>query len=255
MSFKKGKRLSSHEEKPAANQKNIKIGLAHVKNERWHPEEQRHRGREWWFWRLSIVFSFVAMIGAIAAAGFTGSSVNAGWKAVELSRKALIEDDRAWVGPIDAGISGQIAAGQTLSGTVNYENFGKEPATNVAMALSVDGVATRKWYSSDKDNGAARIKIFIKQCLGVPASNDSMVVFPTTNFQTINVSIVDGEPKAPFDSVNFTDLADGKQMLVLGICFAYTTFGITKHTAGCYFYQAPHSNMAHLNICPTAYAD
>jgi hypothetical protein len=107
----------------------------------WHPEERHHRKRERGYWNWSLIFSGIAMGGAITAAFFTGSYVNASWRAIrEAEIQSFILRDqeqrqlRAYIFlPPDneLHVVAYPSTKNTFEIDINVKNFGQTPAYQV----------------------------------------------------------------------------------------------------------------------------
>jgi len=175
------------------------------------------------------------------------------------TQDAAIENGRAWVGPTQASISGTIASGQTITATIMYENFGKEPATDTEIVPAISSISADKWFAQGKDGAMYRIDAFRSQCKNIPAYDDSFVVFPSiggAGFNNITLKLKESEfEKNGIDPISFARISSGEDYLIINVCFVYKTFAQTKHTAFCFYYNAKDSNAATLSFCDGAYAD
>jgi hypothetical protein len=168
-------------------------------------------------------------------------------KQADSSDKAMLQAQRAWIGPRDARLETKPIAGQKNKFTVEYQNTGREPA------LSFVFDATPLIFSSaDEANGALGSKMlnYVQKCIAMPVRVLAGVVFPTSGFTVSQLTI-------PIDETLIDEgVATGTKAILVQGCFAYQTGNAIRHSAFCYFYKADKSDIAHLNVCLSGnYAD
>ena len=158
-----------------------------------------------------------------------------------LNREALIASSRAWVGPVDAKISGALEVGKLVKIVVSVRNTGKEPARNFRW-IPDHFVATNDTLN---DGSLSRkVDTNLKFCFGTPSIPFGQVIFPSTGFGSgadFSIEI----PKEEIDQ----DVISGQKLLIAQGCMAYESFGAVRHSAFCYFYKSGTSSIEHLNIC------
>lgn len=169
-------------------------------------------------------------------------------KQADNSDKAMVQAQRAWIGPRDAKLENKPVAGQRNKIVVEYQNTGKEPALSFvfdATALVIADVEEMDGTSVRKMND------YLLKCVKTPVRSFAGVVFPTSGFAVSQASIELNEKLIDDDVATGT----GKSLIVQG-CFAYQTGNVTHHSAFCFFYRANISDIAHLNVCLSGnYAD
>ena len=163
------------------------------------------------------------------------------------SDRALLQAQRAWIGPRDARLENKPVAGQKNKFVVEYQNTGKEPA----LSFVFDATALVATAAEEQDGTLNRkMTEYLSRCLSTPARGLAGVVFPTSGFGVSQLS-ADVDEKLIDD-----DVAAGKKPLLIQGCFAYQTGNITRHSAFCFFYRADRTDTAHLNVCLSGnYAD
>jgi uncharacterized protein YecT (DUF1311 family) len=169
-------------------------------------------------------------------------------KQADNSDKAMMQAQRAWIGPRDARLESKPVAGQKNKFVVEYQNTGKEPA----LSFVFDAAAFVATDAEETDSTLSRtMSDYLLKCVNAPARALAGVVFPTSGFAVSQLSI-DINEKLIDD-----DVAAGiSKTLVVQGCFAYQTGSITRHSAFCFFYRANRSDSAHLNVCLSGnYAD
>ncbi|WP_439407941.1 hypothetical protein ACNJX9_04425 [Bradyrhizobium sp. DASA03076] len=158
----------------------------------------------------------------------------------ESSDKAMLQAQRAWIGPRDTRLEAKPAAGQKNKAIVEYQNTGKEPA----LAFVYDVAPVLATAAEDTDGTLARVMTdFMWKCVGIQPRPLAGVVFPTSGFSSSQLSL-------PLDEKFMdADVEAGKKTLLIQGCFAYQTGNATHHSAFCYFYNANRSDFSHLNVC------
>jgi hypothetical protein len=168
-----------------------------------------------------------------SAAAATAQSVS--------SENALIQAQRAWIGPRAASITAELAIGKPIETTFTYENSGHEPGVDfhpyaeaVRMIVAGDQVAAQ---TIQQDLGA---------CRDSTDWQGGSVVFPSSG--GIGGSAYNYSIKTPSDFV--TDaMLKGDEIIAFQGCFVYRTFTQSKHTAFCFYYKQGTSKISSLNIC------
>lgn len=222
-------------------------------------EQDEDRGKKWreWITIILIAFTFVAVCyqvyemikvyepikeqaeaSKIAADAATAQSKIA-TKQSENSEKALVQAQRAWVGPSNVRIDGAVEIGKPISIVVDYTNSGKEPALNFVPAIDYFPTTTE-----EDANGAviAKTNAYFKGCKDVTSLRPGQVIFPNAgNSFTL---------KTKDDFVDQT-LLDGNTIIVVDGCFLYKSFDVIRHTYFCYFFNNKTTKPSNLNICST----
>jgi hypothetical protein len=169
-------------------------------------------------------------------------------KQAENSDKAMMQAQRAWIGPRDARLESKPVAGQKNKFVVEYQNTGREPA----LSFVFDATAFLSTDAEETDGTTGRkMSDYLLKCINTPARALAGVVFPTAGFAVSQLSIEINEKFIDDDVATGID----KSIIVQG-CFAYQTGNAIHHSAFCYFYRANRSDTAHLNVCLSGnYAD
>jgi len=168
-------------------------------------------------------------------------SAEAAIKQSESSERALVQAQRAWIGPRSASITAELAIGKPVEIIFTYENSGHEPgvgfhpyAEAVRMIVAGDQVADQT------------VQQDLSACRDSADWEGGSVVFPSSGGiggRAYNYSI-----KTPSDFV--TDaMLKGDEVIVFQGCFVYRTFTQSKHTAFCFYYKQGTSKISSLNIC------
>lgn len=161
-------------------------------------------------------------------------------KQAESSDKAMLQAQRAWIGPRDAKLEAKPVAGQKNKATIEYQNTGKEPA----LSFVFDAGPTIATAADETDGSLGRTMTeYLWKCIGMPPRVLAGVVFPTTGFSSPQLTIQLNE------NLIDADVEAGKKSLLIQGCFAYQTGNITHHSAFCYFYNANRTDFSHLNVC------
>jgi hypothetical protein len=230
-------------------------GRAYRKEEQ--REDRAKRFREWITIAL-IALTFIAVcyqvhemikvydpiidqaIAANESAKATNKSATASTKVAEDNEKSLVASSRAWVGPTDAKITtGTPAVGQPTKVVISVRNSGREPARDFRWIPT-------KIVTAKGDEGALNQKVDtnLRFCLGTPSQKFGQVIYPTGGFgEGFDFTVL-------FDGSEVDQqVVDGEKVLVVQGCLTYESFGATRHSAFCYFFENKTSAIEHLNIC------
>ncbi len=156
---------------------------------------------------------------------------------------SYIASQRAWVGPTNAKIDGEIAVSKPLSIVIDYLNTGREPALNFMVTANAFVSST-----DEESRGVtmARVNADFKGCRDAQVNSGGTVVFPSTGGITPSgQSLTISKPDTFIDQ----DIIDGNNTIVVDGCFLYKSIGITRHSYFCYFYRSKLSKVANLSIC------
>lgn len=184
---------------------------------------------------------------AAKQANAADKQANALSEAAKVSRENMIAAERAWVGPRNAKIDGNIEVGKPFEIVVEYANSGREPALDFIYTLDAFPEP-----AEDETNGVAlaKLRAYLKGCQTIQTLSSGQVVFPSTGFSSYNLT-------TPI-SAEIADqpLVNGDTTLIVQGCFLYKSFNIIRHSYFCYFYKAKKTKPANLNICMAGhYAD
>jgi hypothetical protein len=160
-------------------------------------------------------------------------------KQSENSERALVQAQRAWVGPSNVRIDGTVEIGRPISIVVDYTNSGKEPALNFVPAIDFFQ------STAEEDAGGAvtaKINAYFRGCKDVTSLRPGQVIFPNAgNSFTL---------KTKDDFVD-QSLLDGNSILIVDGCLLYKSFDVIRHTYFCYFFNNKTTKPSNLNICST----
>lgn len=225
----------------------------------YRKEEQREdRGKRFreWITIILIATTFVAVcyqvnemikvydpirdqaIAANDSARATNKSATASAKVAEDSEKSLVAGSRAWVGPTDAKItSGAPADGQPVKVVISVRNSGREPARDVRWLPT-------KIVAADDGTLSQKVDTNLRFCIGTPSQKFGQVIYPTGGFgEGFEFTVL-------FDGSEVDqEVIDGKKTIGVQGCLTYESFGATRHSAFCFFFQNKTSALEHLNIC------
>jgi len=158
---------------------------------------------------------------------------------VENSEKAVIQAQRAWVGPIDAKIIGAVELEKPIKVVISIRNTGRQPAKNFRWKP--------EHFVAVGENDSAidqRVDTSLKFCMGTPVTTSGQVIFPSTGFG----SGADYPIEFSKDEVDEGVIARDKFLVAQG-CIAYESFGVARHSAFCYFFRNKTTAPEHLTIC------
>lgn len=158
-----------------------------------------------------------------------------------LNREALIASSRAWVGPIDAKLSGALKVGEVVKVIVSIRNTGKEPARNFRW-IPGHFIATNENLADG--SLSQKVDTSLRFCFGTPSTPFGQVVFPSTGFGS-GADFPIEFPKEEIDE----GVISGEKILIVHGCMAYESFGTVRHSAFCYLFKSGLSAIDHLNIC------
>jgi hypothetical protein len=177
-------------------------------------------------------------IAANDSARATNKSATASAKVAEDSEKSLVAGSRAWVGPTDAKItSGAPADGQPVKVVISVRNSGREPARDVRWLPT-------KIVAADDGTLSQKVDTNLRFCIGTPSQKFGQVIYPTGGFgEGFEFTVL-------FDGSEVDqEVIDGKKTIGVQGCLTYESFGATRHSAFCFFFQNKTSALEHLNIC------
>jgi hypothetical protein len=176
------------------------------------------------------------------AAVATVRAADAATRQSENSDRAIVQAQRAWVGPLVASFAAEPSIGKAIEITVNYQNSGHEPAIGFVYSIEPFGADV----ADDKSGVAdARIQNYLAACKNTLEWRGGSVVYPSTggfgggyamNSKTKDDFVTEGMIK-------------GDTLIVVQGCFLYQTFETPKHSYFCYFYRQGMTKFQNLNIC------
>jgi hypothetical protein len=182
----------------------------------------------------AIASQKAAEAATVAAAAATKQSEN--------SDKALVQAQRAWVGPRNASIAADPAIGKPVEITIEYQNSGREPATGFFYFVEPFGM-----LPAEEADGTLAVKIhsYMKACQDTKEWPGGSVVYPSSSGfgggYTLSIKTTD----------NFIEEAmiNGEKTIIVQGCFVYKTLEAPKHSYFCYFYRQGFTKIQNLNIC------
>jgi hypothetical protein len=159
---------------------------------------------------------------------------------VKIARDSMIASERAWVGPINAKLKGDLKAGAPLDIVTQYQNTGKEPAVNFRSDVKI-----RVFSASEDDSGGAAqvIGLDTSACFDMEGTRESQVIFPTTGFADY-----ESTKTLEAESIDETVISEAKHIVLTG-CFAYRTQQSIHHTSFCFYFIPGKTDREHLGIC------
>jgi hypothetical protein len=252
---KAGERRDENQHSPSADFAAL-IHAVKIEGAAYRREEQREdRGkkfREWITIGLIIftvigvywqIYEMIHVYGPIRDQAIaSGKAADAATKQSENSDKALIQAQRAWVGPRNAAFAAEPAVGKPIEITMEYQSSGHEPA--LAFIYAIDPFLAT---TDDDTNGivAAKLQNYAMSCKNTREWQGGSVIYPTTGGfgggYTLSVKTKDDFVDEP--------LTKGEKFLLLQGCFLYQTFDAPRHSYFCYFYKQGFTRIQNLNIC------
>jgi hypothetical protein len=160
------------------------------------------------------------------------------------SETALIQAQRAWVGPLKASIISEPVINKPVEITVSYYNTGREPA--VAFISFVDAFLAPV---PDGEYAVATIQTHLAACRDRNKWAGGSVVYPTAGGFGGGYSF-SGKTPENFVGPNVTN---GSETIMVYGCFNYRTFELPRHSFFCYYYRQGFTKIDNLNICPTGH--
>lgn len=95
---------------------------------------------------------------------------------VQVAKENMVASERAWVAPLKASAKGMPAAGKNYQVSLNYQNTGREPATQTTYGVDAFVMSARE----DKIGFATtKINDFIEKCKITWEPQQTQVVFPS----------------------------------------------------------------------------
>jgi len=166
------------------------------------------------------------------------TAADAATKQSQNTERAIIEGQRAWVGPISAKIDGTVELGKPVKVVIGIQNTGREPGKNFRFIPEPD-------YATDQDSAVdQRIATTLRFCMRMPSLAYGQVIYPSSGFGTgFDFTIEFAGDKIDQSAI------DGDKTLIAQGCITYDTFGATHHSGFCYFFKNKTSKPDRLNIC------
>jgi hypothetical protein len=167
--------------------------------------------------------------------------------ALRSSQDALAEGQRAWVGPVSAGIDGSLTRNEPLKVVINYSNSGKEPGRDLFYNAAPFLVTT----TEDKA-GVTRQRVaeYIMNCKRTSPTLGANTVFPTSGLSGY-------QARGQIDKTDVDwEVIYGVKIVVVPGCFVYRTLNEIHRSAFCFFSQNGTTALNSWSFCPFGnYAD
>lgn len=201
----------------------------------------------WWFHEKEPLAKFTGWVAA-----FTGVLVVVSalqfctlQSTDRTTHQALIASSRAWVGPLTITVNG-VQKDKGIEGIIQYQNTGKEPATNFLPSYLADVYSIDQWNSGDASKDIVSVG---NKCLGISnVPKGLQVIYPNTGFSAYQLSFDTGnEP----NKIVVTDrIIAGTDIFKLQGCFVYKSLGEFHHSSFCYYYRGGNfTKLPNLSIC------
>jgi len=145
---------------------------------------------------------------------------------------------RAWIAPQNAHFMEPPSSKGSATIEVQYNNPGKEPASDVRPIYKFQQVDTSKFADNTFNSLVEADNI----CKNVSAAPGADVIY---SGEADGYQIHFGLPSNWVGD----DVMTGKKAVVLEMCFAYKTVGELHHTSLCYFYRPGITKWQQLNVC------
>lgn len=206
-------------------------------------QEQQHRIKERDYWdrqiRVAKWLNGLTAAGALVALGGLGFLY---WS-IHNANRAIVEANRAWIGPLAGSLIGELSPQKPLSAVVRLYNSGKAPALDSQVRFHLRNVT-----GAQIDSGEATRLEEDDVCSSDEPDQHGRVIYPYISEngvdETIPLSNSSPENKNVYDQ-----FIGGGWSLVIELCAAYRSFGETHKTAVCYYYRPMVSNAERLTIC------
>lgn len=149
----------------------------------WHPQEEKHRRREWRYWCFSILLSVAVAVGAGLSAFYAYKAVEAGQAQAQAARdqtyiaeNALVAANRPWIKVTGLEISRiEVKTDSVIvAANIGVKNVGASPAVGGDENPRLSGADAHSRPSGGRrrrcclDDGGTSVT-----CLGVPARGEN----------------------------------------------------------------------------------
>lgn len=178
-----------------------------------------------------------------AQASATGIEADAAKVTAQTAHEQMVANSRAWVGPNNGLLKAAPVLGQELDVTIQYQNTGRAPATDVFTDVKTD-------IKPDGSGIANQVVGYSNSCKATGIGNG--VVYPTVGLgggYQLNTSIAGPQIAQA--------VIDGKDLVWVYGCFVYRTLGEVHRSSFCfYFANSPTASIGNLSFCLNGqYAD
>jgi hypothetical protein len=184
--------------------------------------EDKHRIHEREYWRRQLRIGAWLNLLTVAAAIASLGGLFFLYQTLNIYRETLISGNRAWVAVKDVRIEGA-RDGNTPTFFVVYENLGREPAVSVSEHNYFHTVSSAALPALLKEIGSDKTG---RDCLALDPQPGANIIYPSPNGPSVNFQI-------DTDSPLKGGVTQGATRIVISGCFAYETFGQTRHTSFC----------------------
>lgn len=192
--------------------------------------------------QASLALTKQVATAAIESVDAAKIQASASAKSAQISERAFVAAQRAWVGPSGVKIDGPIEAGKDISITFNVFNSGREPAKNFTSTITTFAATDEvQWRGELK----RYVESSVENCLKTKSQRRSQVIYPTAGFGAGGFTYTEKIPKEWIDA----DFISGRKTLGVQGCLTYETFGKTRHSVFCYFYRHGKTSPDNLAYC------
>ena len=207
-------------------------------------EERQHRFKERNYWdrqiRVAKWLNGLTATGALVALGGLGFLY---WS-IHSTNRAIVEANRAWVGPLLGSLVGELSPQKPLSGMVRLYNSGKTPAIDSQIRFHLRNVT-----GAQMDSGEARLLIEKDDvCSYDEPDRNGGVIYPSVAENGVD-EIIPLSDSGPENKFVYDQFIKGESTLVIELCAAYRSFEEIHKTAVCYYYRPMVSSAEHLTLC------
>lgn len=156
--------------------------------------------------------------------------------------KALIEAQRAWLGPKNVKLSAVPAKGKPLKITLEFVNSGREPGMDVTFDANVFLADQNEIPNTAIGQGMLQ---FMAACREPKKPHGGSTIYPSgMGFDGSYVL-----ERTMHNNFVTEALATGRKMMLVQGCLSYRTFDIPKYSYFCYFYKRGSTQIQHLEHC------
>ena len=221
----------------------------------YREEETRedHTGaiREW-VTILVVAFTFVAVCWQVyemvqvyepirQQAEAAAVAADAAIKQSASSEAALIQSQRAWVGPQNASLASEPMVGKPLEITITYNNYGHGPASGLVWSIEPFIM-----HAGEDAAAFAKMTNVMTECRERTMWPGGAIAYPGVGgFGASGYALY----HRTADDFVTDEVSKGNDIIVVQGCFSYRTFDIPKRSYFCYFYRQGFTKIPNLNIC------
>lgn len=156
-----------------------------------------------------------------------------------VSQYASAANQRAWIGPRNARISAEPQLSEPITIILEYQNTGREPATNFTYEVE-SFTATRE---EESKSGLRRTTSFMNKCMSASQLSHGQVIYPTTGSSFYILSTrLDGK-------MVDEKVVSGNKTIYFQGCLSYQTLMTVHHSFFCYYYKKGDTKSGRMGIC------